>query len=165
MGFLFLHINDKMYLLNLKEMVILMNYVGWLIVFVVFAALELTTMGLTCVWFAVGALAGCVASLLGGNWIVQALVFIIVTVIVLIFVRPFALKFINNNAEKTNVDSMEGKTGKVLATIDNVNATGLIMVDGMEWTARSADGDVIPKDELVTVVSVEGVKAIVKKHN
>lgn len=142
-----------------------MNYVGWLIVFVVFAALELTTMGLTCVWFAVGALAGCVASLLGGNWIVQALVFIIVTVIVLIFVRPFALKFINNNAEKTNVDSMEGKTGKVLATIDNVNATGLIMVDGMEWTARSADGDVIPKDELVTVVSVEGVKAIVKKHN
>ena len=165
MGFLFLHINDKMYLLNLKEMVILMNYVGWLIVFVVFAALELTTMGLTCVWFAVGALAGCVASLLGGNWIVQALVFIIVTVIVLIFVRPFALKFINNNAEKTNVDSMEGKTGKVLATIDNVNATGLIMVDGMDWTARSADGDVIPKDELVTVVSVEGVKAIVKKHN
>ncbi len=140
-----------------------MNYIGWLIIFVIFAALELATLGLTCIWFAVGALAGCVVSLLGGNWIVQALVFIVVTILVLIFVRPFALKYVNNKAEKTNVDSMEGKTGKVLMEINNVNATGLIIVDGMEWTARSADGDVIPKDTLVTVVSIEGVKAIVKR--
>lgn len=140
-----------------------MNYVGWLIVFVIFAALELTTMGLTCIWFALGALAGCVTSLFTDNWIIQAIVFIIVTIVVLIFVRPFALKYINNNAEKTNVDSMKGKTGKVLTTIDNINATGLIIVDGMEWTARSVNGDVIQKDELVTVVSVEGVKAMVKK--
>ena len=140
-----------------------MNYVGWLIVFVVFGALELGTMGLTCIWFAVGALAGCVTSLLTDNWIIQAIVFIVVTIVVLIFVRPFAMKFINNNAEKTNVDSMKGKTGKVLDTIDNVNATGKIMVDGMEWTARSVDGDVIQKEELVTIVSVEGVKAMVKK--
>lgn len=140
-----------------------MSYIGWLIVFVVFAALELTTVGLTCIWFSVGAIAGCVTSLLTGNWIIQAMVFIIVTIVTLIFVRPFALKYINSNAEKTNVNSMEGKTGKVLVDIDNVNATGLIVVDGMEWTARSVDGDVIPKDEMVTVVSVEGVKAMVKK--
>lgn len=140
-----------------------MNYIGWLIVFVVFGALELGTMGLTCIWFAVGALAGCVTSLLTDNWIIQAIVFIVVTIVVLIFVRPFAVKFINNNAEKTNVDSMQGKTGKVLDTIDNVNATGKIMIDGMEWTARSVEGDIIPKDELVTVVSVKGVKAMVKK--
>ena len=142
-----------------------MSYVGWLIIFVVFAAMELATIGLTCIWFAVGALAGCVASLLGGNWIVQAIVFIVVTVLVLVFMRPFALKYINNKAEKTNVDSMAGKTGKVLVEIDNVNATGMILVEGMEWTARSAEGDVIPKDELVTVVAVEGVKAIVKKYS
>lgn len=140
-----------------------MSYIGWLIVFVVFAALELATMGLTCIWFAVGALAGCVASFFTDNWIIQAMVFIIVTVAVLIVGRPFALKYINNKAEKTNVDSMAGKTGKVLVEIDNINATGQILVDGMEWTARSADGEVIPKDELVTVVSVEGVKAIVKR--
>lgn len=163
MGFLFLNINDKINLLNFRERGILMNYVGWLIVFVVFAALELTTMGLTCIWFAVGALAGCVTSFFTENWIIQALVFILVTIVVLIFVRPFALKYINNKAEKTNVDSMEGKTGKVLVEIDNINATGLIIVDGMEWTARSVDGDIIPKDELVTVVSVEGVKAMVKR--
>lgn len=140
-----------------------MNYIGWLIVFVVFCALELASLGLTCIWFAVGALAACVASLLGGNWIVQAVVFIIVTVAVLVFVRPFAIKFVNSKAEKTNVESMSGKTGRVIKEIDNIGATGMIVVDGVEWTARSATGEVIPVDALVTVVSIEGVKAMVKR--
>ena len=142
-----------------------MDYIWWLIVFVVFCALELVSLGLTCIWFAVGALAACVASLFGVNWIVQAAVFIVVTVAVLIFVRPFAIKFVNSKAEKTNVESMAGKTGKVITEIDNMNAVGMITVDGIEWTARSVDGDVIPKDTLVTVVSVEGVKAMVRKED
>jgi membrane protein implicated in regulation of membrane protease activity len=58
---------------------------------------------------------------------------------------------------------MVGKQGKVVVEIDNINAKGMIKVDGMEWTARSVDGEIIPKDSLVTVVSVEGVKAMVRK--
>lgn len=140
-----------------------MNYVVWLIAFVVFAALELATFGLTCIWFAVGTLAACVTSLITDNWIIQVAVFLIVTIVVLIFLRPFAIKYINNGAEKTNVDSVKGKTGKVLIEINNINATGLIVVDGMEWTARSVDGEIIPKDELVTVEAIKGVKAMVRK--
>ena len=121
-----------------------MSYIAWLVVFVVFAALELVSLGLTCIWFAIGALAGCVAALLGANWIVQAVVFLVVTMVVLIFI-------------------MAGKQGKVVVEIDNINAKGMIKVDGMEWTARSVDGEIIPKDSLVTVVSVEGVKAMVRK--
>ena len=132
-----------------------MSYIAWLVVFVVFAALELVSLGLTCIWFAIGALAGCVAALLGANWVV--------TMVVLIFIRPFAIKYVNNKAEKTNVESMAGKQGKVVVEIDNINAKGMIKVDGMEWTARSVDGEIIPKDSLVTVVSVEGVKAMVRK--
>ena len=75
-----------------------MNYIGWLILFVIFAALELVSLGLTCIWFAVGALAACVTSLITDNWIIQAIVFIIVTVVVLIFLRPIAVKYINNKA-------------------------------------------------------------------
>ena len=135
-----------------------MSYIAWLVVFVVFAALELVSLGLTCIWFAIGALAGCVAALLGANWIV-----LVVTMVVLIFIRPFAIKYVNNKAEKTNVESMAGKQGKVVVEIDNINAKGMIKVDGMEWTARSVDGEIIPKDSLVTVVSVEGVKAMVRK--
>jgi membrane protein implicated in regulation of membrane protease activity len=140
-----------------------MNYVGWLVVFVIFAALELVSLGLTCIWFAIGALSGCVTSLFTDNWIIQALVFIVVTVAVLIILRPIAVKYINGKAEKTNVESMTNKVGKVIVDIDNINATGMVVIDGMEWTARSKDGDIIPKDTLVEVVSIEGVKAIVKK--
>ena len=95
--------------------------------------------------FAIGALAGCVAALLGANWIVQAVVFLVVTMVVLIFIRPFAIKYVNNKAEKTNVESMAGKQGKVVVEIDNINAKGMIKVDGMEWTARSVDGEIIMK--------------------
>lgn len=140
-----------------------MNYIGWLILFVVFAVLELISLGLTCIWFAVGALAGCITALITDNWIIQSIVFIIVTVVVLIFLRPIAVKYINNKAEKTNVDSLIGKKAKVLEDIDNLNAKGQVSIDGMEWTARSEDGSEIKKDALVEVVAIEGVKAIGKQ--
>lgn len=140
-----------------------MNYIGWLIVFVVFAALELVSLGLTSIWFAIGALAACITSLFTGNWIIQAIVFIIVTVVVLIFLRPIAMKYINSKAEKTNIDSIEGKVGKVILEIDNVNAKGMVKIDGMEWTARSLENEIMKEGTLVEVVSVEGVKVIVKE--
>lgn len=140
-----------------------MVYWMWLIIFVIFAALELFSMGLTSIWFAIGALAACVTSLFETHWILQVIVFIVVTTAVIIFIRPFAVKHLNNKAEKTNVDSMTGKTGKVLVEIDNIAAKGQIVVDGMEWTARSEDGTILEKDSIVTVVKIEGVKAIVKK--
>ena len=138
-----------------------MNYIGWLIVFVVFAALELVSVGMTCIWFAVG-LAACVTSLFTGNWIIQSIVFIIVTVLFLLFLRPLAVKYVNNKTEKTNVDSIIGRTAKVVTEIDNVNAKGMVVIDGVEWTARSKDNRVIPKETLVEVVEVSGVKVIVK---
>ena len=51
-------------------------------------------LGMTCIWFAIGALAACVTSLFTGNWIIQAIVFIVVTVIVLLVLRPIAVKYI-----------------------------------------------------------------------
>ena len=77
--------------------------------------------------------------------------------------RPIAVKYINNKAEKTNVDSLIGKKAKVLEDIDNLNAKGQVSIDGMEWTARSEDRSEIKKDALVEVVAIEGVKAIVKQ--
>ena len=135
----------------------------WLGAFVFFAAMELMTFGLTSIWFAIGSLAACLAYLLGGNWIVQVIAFIVVSVLVLILVRPYAKKYINNRAEKTNVEAMTGKTAKVITKIDNIAAAGMVMIDGVEWTARSANDEVIEKGTLVTVIAVEGVKVIVKK--
>lgn len=138
--------------------------IGWLIALIVLLAVEIATMGLTTIWFAGGALVALIAALLGANIVVQVILFVAVSLILLIFTRPVAVKYLNNNAVKTNAEGLIGRTAKVIYTIDNVNSTGYASVDGQEWTARSEDnGVVIPEGTLVTIVRIEGVKLIVKK--
>ena len=137
-----------------------MDYVVvWLALFVILAVSEL----LTSIWFAVGALAACLVSALGANLIVQAIVFVVVSILILLFIRPFAVNYINKDPEKTNVESMEGKVGEVTADINNVLATGTVKIDGMDWTARTDNGEIIEAGEYVKVLRVEGVKVIVEK--
>ena len=62
-----------------------------------------------------------------------------------------------------NVDALVGKKARVTAEIDNDEARGTAMVSGQEWTARSADGSRIPRDTMVQIQAVSGVKLIVSK--
>ena len=133
----------------------------WLVLFIVFILFEIITLGLTTIWFASGALIALIASLLGADVIVQIIIFIVVSVLLLIFTRPYAKKFINDKTTKTNVDDLIGKTGKVTETIDNINSTGLVYINGLYWLARSANDLVIYEDEIVTIIRIEGVKLIV----
>ena len=138
--------------------------IGWLIALIVLLAVEIATMGLTTIWFAGGALVALIAALLSANIVVKVILFVAVSLILLIFTRPVAVKYLNNNAVKTNAEGLIGRTAKVIYTIDNVNSTGYASVDGQEWTARSEDNSVvIPEGTLVTIVRIEGVKLIVKK--
>lgn len=134
----------------------------WLIGLIVFLVIEIITLGLTTIWFAGGALVAFIASLFGASVVVQIILFFVVSFALLFFTRPIVQKHLNNNREKTNVNSMTGKEGKVIEAIDNFNATGRILVNGMEWSARSAKDDlVIPVDARVIIQKVQGVKTIV----
>ncbi len=135
----------------------------WLGAFIIFVGLELASLGLTTIWFAIGALAAEIVYLLNGNIILQAVVFFVVSIAVMLLVRPYAVKYFNKGTQKTNVEALEGKTAKVVENIDNVAATGMVTLDGVEWTARSAKDQTIEKDALVTVKEVRGVKLIVEK--
>ena len=77
--------------------------------------------------------------------------------------RPLALRYINQKTVRTNVDALVGKKARVTAEIDNDEARGTAMVSGQEWTARSADGSRIPRDTMVQIQAVSGVKLIVSK--
>lgn len=138
----------------------------WLIAFVILLLIEVVTMGLTTIWFAGGAIAGFAANLLGGNIWIQIGAFLAVSFLLLVFTRPFALKYINKDRVKTNVDELAGKLAVVTEEIDNLRASGKVQLKGMEWTARAGEKEtVIPKGETVEVLSVEGVKLIVKRKN
>ena len=134
----------------------------WLVVFILLILIELATMGLTTIWFAGGAVAGFVASMLGANVVIQAAAFFAVSILLLFFTRPFAVRFINSNKTKTNVDGLIGQEALVLEEINNIRETGCARLEGKEWTARSMNDTVIPKDTVVTVERIEGVKLIVK---
>ena len=81
---------------------------------VVFVVLQHLNHLVLYVWFAIGALAGCVAALLGANWIVQAVVFLVVTMVVLIFIRPFAIKYVNNKAKRLMLNQWQVNREKLL---------------------------------------------------
>lgn len=134
----------------------------WLAVFVLLIVIELATMGLTTIWFAGGAVAGFIASMLGANVVIQAVVFFVVSIVLLIFTRPFAVRYINSNKTKTNIDGLIGQEALVLEEINNIRETGCARLEGKEWTARSVDDTVIPVDTVVIVERIEGVKLIVK---
>ena len=134
----------------------------WLVVFILLILIELATMGLTTIWFAGGAVAGFVASMLGANVVIQAAAFFAVSILLLFFTRPFAVRYINSNKTKTNVDGLIGQEALVLEEINNIRETGCARREGKEWTARSMNDTVIPKDTVVTVERIEGVKLIVK---
>ena len=135
----------------------------WLAVFVVTVVIEIATLGLTTIWFAGGALVALIISLFNPPVAVQIAVFIVVSVVLLIFTRPIATKHFNKKMVATNVDSVPGEIGIVSVNIDNIAATGTVMIKGMEWTARTESDDVkIEKGAKVKVLRVEGVKVIVE---
>lgn len=142
-----------------------MHAIIWLILFIVLVVFEFATMGLTTIWFAAGSLVAFFASLFHATWWVQFVLFIIVSLVMLIFTRPFAMKYINRNTTKTNVDSIIGMNARVIAVIDNEQASGYVTINGAEWAARSTDGTVIPVDTIVQVKFIEGVKVIVEPAN
>lgn len=95
-----------------------METMGWLIIFIVLIVIELLTMGLTTIWFAGGALAALLMSVLGFGMPVQVVVFIIVSVLLLVLTRPIAVKYFNQNRQKTNVESLIGQQALVLEDVD-----------------------------------------------
>lgn len=133
----------------------------WLIVMVLFLVVEAATVGLVCIWFAVGALAALIVALLGADIWLQIVIFIAVSALALYFTRPLVKKYVRSKVEPTNADMVIGKECRVTETVDNIAGTGAVYVDGKTWTARSECDEVIPEGTLVTAKSIKGVKLIV----
>ena len=136
----------------------------WLIVLIVTLIIEIATMGLTTIWFTGGAIVAFVMSLMGVPTAVQIAAFLIISVVLLYFTRPLAMKYFNRNRTYTNSDALIGQQGVVVSDINNIENLGRVLIQGKEWSARAANADdKIPAGAVVSVKQIEGVKLLVEQ--
>lgn len=136
----------------------------WLIIFVACIVVEIITMGLTTIWFAGGSLIASVAAAIGAPLWLQIVLFVAVSLVLLYFTRPIAVKYFNKDRVKTNAESLVGKQAIVISEIDNLQGIGQVTVGGQEWSARTTrDGIILPVGSVVIIRAISGVKLLVEE--
>jgi membrane protein implicated in regulation of membrane protease activity len=136
----------------------------WLALIIIFFAIEAATYNLTTIWFAIASVVGFVLSAFNTNIWVQLIIALIVSVLLLIYTKPFAEKKLKVKTEPTNSDMVIGKTGIVVSKITSDKFAGEVNVRGKIWSAVSKDGDDIFENEKVKILSIDGVKLIVERE-
>ena len=131
----------------------------WLVLFIFLVIVELSTVNLVSIWFAVGALVASVVSLFLDNWVIQVGVFGLVSLLILVILKPFMKKF-KGQKVATNLDRVIGQIGIVTEEIQKL-VPGEVKVGGRYWTATA--NKKIKKDAKVKVESIDGVKLVVRE--
>ncbi len=134
----------------------------WFAAVVVFAMVEASTVSLVSLWFVGGSLVALIASLLGAELWLQIVLFVAVSGGLLACLRPFLKKVLTPRITPTNFDRILGQKVPVTETIDNLQGTGAVKVEGNAWSARSENGELIEKDTVVEILKIQGVKVIVR---
>lgn len=138
-----------------------MMLIFWIAVLIVTLVVEALTMGLTAIWFSGGALLAVIVALVGGPLWLQIIAFLAVSIALLVFTRPLAVKYFNRDRVRTNVESLVGRQAIVLTEVDNIKGTGQVSVGGQEWSARSySDSEKLEQGQVVLIVAISGVKLI-----
>lgn len=142
----------------------------WLALSIALLVMELATTQLVSIWFSIGAGTAAIITAIvnsaGGNLSViwQVVIFAAVSAVLLLSTRKLAKKLVKKTKnQETNLELNIGKVAIVVETIDNIKGEGAIKINGLEWSARSADDSIIQKDELVIFKEIQGNKAIVER--
>lgn len=140
-----------------------MNPFWWLAIAAVMAVVEIALQGFITIWFVAGGIAAFIAAQCGANLVVQIIVFLAVSIICLVLLRPLIMKYrkIGEAHETTPV----GLSAIVVERIDPQAQTGRVETpDHMSWAALAADGMPIEVGENVRVVDQQSVKLIVERE-
>lgn len=135
----------------------------WSSLFIVTLVVEIVTVELVSVWFALGSLIAFILALCGVNITVQVIVFLAVSIILLASLRWVCVKFLKNSKEKTNLESVIGQTFSLVKAIADEDP-GEIKVNGVVWRVVERDNKSANVGEKVKIVEVQGNKFLVEKE-
>lgn len=133
---------------------------AWLIFFIILVIIELITVNLVTIWFALGALITSLVSLYTTDTVILLAFFVITSLLLLILTKPVVEKLKVKKVVATNLDQVIGKTGIVSVPIEK-DKIGEVKVLGKTWSAYS-DKE-ISKDKKVKILSISGVKLKVEE--
>lgn len=133
----------------------------WLIAFLGLLLIELLTVNLVSIWFALGSLAAMIGSIFTESLTIQTIIFIGVSVVSLVLTKPIMKKYKLFKTEPTNLDRVIGQSGEVTKTI-TTSEYGEVKVLGAIWTATSTEE--LGVGTRVVVEKIEGVKLIVRRE-
>ena len=139
-------------------------WIVWLALLVIMVLIEAMGPALVSIWFAIGALVSLIISFIPGvSWWIQIIVFVVISAVMLLALRPYSKRYFKRNTIKSNVDSLVGKKGILLEEISPFSA-GSCKINDVLWTAVSQnEKETIEKDSIVEVITIQGNKLIVKK--
>lgn len=135
----------------------------WIVACVLFTLLEAFTQQFVSIWFLSGSIVALVCSIFGVSEEVQGIVFVIVSLLSLIAFRPLVKTFVQGSIVPTNSDLNVGQMALVTKEFDENSLEGRVLVNDMDWAAKSLDGIAYQKGEKVIVERIEGVKCLVRK--
>lgn len=136
----------------------------WAVVAIICLILELTAGDFFLICFAIGAVGAAVdAGLLGNGIYAQLFVFVVITLLCLFYVRPFAKRYLRKGEDKrvSNADALLGRQGRVVEAIE-AGGFGRVQIDGDIWKAVTRGEADIPEGSNVTVVDRESTIITVK---
>jgi membrane protein implicated in regulation of membrane protease activity len=133
----------------------------WLVLGVGLLAAEIFMPGFVLFPFGVGALVAAATGLLGANLVVQCAVFVAVSGIGFVALRPLGRR-LNQVGDQSDIGSNRylGATATVILAIDD-DDRGMVRVHGEDWRAETRDGSVLPAGSRVTVTEISGNRAVV----
>ncbi len=136
-------------------------FAAWFITFIVLLFIEIVTVNLVSIWFAIGAVAAMITASFTDSLLIQIIVFTVVSAIVLLLTKPIVKKLRKTEIEATNSDRVVGKEAIVTKKITK-DSYGEVKVLGKYWTACS--NKTLKEEEKVIVKGIDGVKLIVEKE-
>lgn len=132
----------------------------WMILFIILIFIEIITVNLVSIWFALGALVAFIFSLFIENTTWQIAIFVGVSLLSLLLTKKFVKKLRVNDVVATNLDRVIGLVGIVTEEVNKLEP-GEVKVDGKRWSAIS--NKKIRVGSKVEILSIDGVKLNVKE--
>lgn len=145
-----------------------MPWWGYIIIWgtaaIVAVVIEVSTEGLTSVWFALAALISLILAAFKVKPLIQLICFVCITIILLCITRPLIKKFMSKEIVRTNSDRLIQMVGIVTKPI-TPGEIGEVRINSELWRAFALPNETIMENEKVIVRSISGNKLLVSKIN